>query len=53
MSNFRKPTPEEEKQHNACKKKMKQIIMDDPELSMLEKLKKIYELDLIDKTIKY
>ena len=34
-------------------RKRKKIIMDDPELSMLEKLKKVSELDLIEKTVKY
>lgn len=53
MSDFRTPTPGEVKRNKEWKEKMKKIIMDDPELSMFEKLKKIYELDLMDKIVKY
>lgn len=53
MSNFRRPSPDEVKRNKEWKEKMKKIIMDDPELSIFEKLKKIHELDSIDKIIKY
>lgn len=53
MNNFRRPSSEELERHKEWKKKMKKIIMDDPDLSKLEKLKKVSELDLIEKTVKY
>ena len=53
MNNFRRPSPDEVKRNKEWKEKRKKIIMDDPELSMLEKLKKVSELDLIEKTVKY
>lgn len=53
MNNLRRPSIEEEKRHKEWKKNMKKIIMDDPDLSMLEKLKKVSELDFIEKTVKY
>ena len=49
ISNFRRPTPEEEKKIDSWKQKMKKIIMDDPELSLLEKLKMIRNLDSMSK----
>ena len=53
MNNFRRPSPDEVKRNKEWKEKMKKIIMDDPELSIFEKLKKIHELDSMDKIIKY
>lgn len=53
MNNLRRPSIEEEKRHKEWKKNMKKIIMDDPKLSMFEKLKKINELDLMEKIVKY